>query len=126
MSKSLVDAILPAARTAVAPVPCEDYRLDPAASPSVWIRPPSSLGPAPDYMPGWKRALLTLDIWGNSWQEVEDIRVKLEFLDGHSLVTQGTLEGILYRLQGVNPVFEPDAAHLVATYAVTYFDMGVA
>lgn len=116
--KALADAILPRIRTSVDPVPAEDYRDDPVSVPWVWIQPPSTSTGSKPAQDRYRQGLVLIDIWADSWEQVEDIEASLAWLNGH--VTDA---GYRYRLQPSVPVLEPGAAHLRLTYGVLYDDL---
>ncbi len=128
--QALADAILPAVKTAVAPVPAETWRVEETdfggvtsvVVPSVWIRPPSTSAGAKPAQNRYRQGLVIIDIWAHSWDAVEVVEASLAWLNGH--VTDA---GHHYRLESGIPVLEPDAAHLTLTFGVLYDDMrGVA
>lgn len=116
--RDLATAILDAVRTSVAPVPAEDYREDTLSVPWLWIRPPSTSTGTKPAQTRYRQGLVLIDIWADSWEQVEEMGASLAWLNGH--VTDA---GYRYRLESDIPVLEPDAAHLTLTYGVLYDDV---
>lgn len=128
--QALADAILPAVKAAVSPVPAETWRVEETdfsgvtsvVVPSVWLRPPStSRGPYATLY-GVKDGLLIIDVWHHSRAQVQTVVDSLAFLDGHAPAHK---LGPRYRLESNAPVDESDAYHTTLTYSVMYLDSGV-
>lgn len=116
--KALADAILPRIRTSVDPVPAEDYRDDPVSVPWVWVRPPSTSTGTKPAQTRYRQGLVLIDIWADSWEQVEEMGASLAWLNGH--VTDA---GHRYHLESDIPVLETGAMHLTLTYGVKYDDL---
>lgn len=120
MSQAIVTSIIAGVKTSVDPIPAETWREDPALVPSVWIQPPSTRKGPYSSIPPLRDGDLTIDIWHNSWAEVQAVVNSLAWLNGHKAANA------LYELDRDIRFDEPDSKHAVLRYTVSYFDPSLA